>query len=78
MTILRIVPGKYHNSPTQETTTDRRLIPVWTRDPRIGGWYENPPGTQAIAATEDELRRDLGGAPEPKRRPKPMHHMHHG
>ena len=43
-----------------------------------GGWYQNPPGTQAIAATEDELRRDLGRVPEPQRCPKPMHHRHHG
>ena len=37
-----------------------------------------PAGTQAIAATEDELRRDLGGVPERKRSPKPTHHMRHG
>lgn len=27
------------------------------------GWYENPPGTLAAAATDDELRRDLGFVP---------------
>jgi hypothetical protein len=27
------------------------------------GWYENPPGTLASVATDDELRRDLGFNP---------------
>lgn len=27
------------------------------------GWYENPPGTVAVTATKDELRRDLGFVP---------------
>jgi Multicopper oxidase len=44
------------------------------RDFSYGGWYENPPGTQAISATEDELQRDLGGVPKSKRTRKPMHH----
>jgi len=28
------------------------------------GWYENPPGTLASLATNDELERDLGQTPE--------------
>ncbi len=31
------------------------------RDP---GWYENPPGTLAIAASDEDLRRDLGFIPD--------------
>src|SRR4249920_2171306 len=27
------------------------------------GWYENPPGTQASLAGNDEMERDLGGIP---------------
>jgi hypothetical protein len=41
------------------------------------GWYQNPEGTEASPATEEELARDLepeGGAPLP---PKPGHE-HHG
>jgi FtsP/CotA-like multicopper oxidase with cupredoxin domain len=30
------------------------------------GWYENPPGTLATLATNDELQRDLGQIPETK------------
>jgi hypothetical protein len=30
------------------------------------GWYENPPGALAVAATDEELRRDLGQVPEAK------------
>ena len=28
------------------------------------GWYENPPGTLASLASNDELQRDLGKIPE--------------
>ena len=44
------------------------------------GWYDNPPGTLAVAATEEELRRDLGLVPpaQPQGAPMPnvpgMHH----
>jgi manganese oxidase len=27
------------------------------------GWYDNPPGTLATLASNDELQRDLGLAP---------------
>jgi manganese oxidase len=30
------------------------------------GWYENPPGTLASLASNDELQRDLGKIPETK------------
>jgi hypothetical protein len=30
------------------------------------GWYENPPGTLASLASNDELQRDLGRIPETK------------
>jgi manganese oxidase len=50
------------------------LRPDEGKDFSYGGWYENPPGTQAISATEDELHRDLGGVPKSKRTRKPMHH----
>ena len=58
------------------------------------GWYENPPGTLAVLATQEELRRDLGVVPsgepaapaqgkggEPsgmKGMPMPGMHHHHG
>ncbi|HEY0792990.1 MAG TPA: copper oxidase [Chthoniobacterales bacterium] len=50
------------------------------------GWYENPPGTLAVAATDEELRRDLGQMPEAKPGAGPMQNMpamdrsghHHG
>lgn len=40
------------------------LSPDEGKDFSYGGWYENPPATQAISATEDELHRDLGGVPQ--------------
>jgi hypothetical protein len=30
------------------------------------GWYETPPGTLAILASNDEMERDLGHIPEAK------------
>jgi len=30
------------------------------------GWYENPPGTSAILASNEDLQRDLGQIPEAK------------
>jgi FtsP/CotA-like multicopper oxidase with cupredoxin domain len=36
------------------------LDPVQGTDFLYGGWYENPPGTQAALATQAELQRDLG------------------
>ena len=46
------------------------------------GWYENPPGTLATLASNEELQRDLGQIPETKPTDKHMQmdHMnrHHG
>jgi len=39
------------------------------------GWYENPPGTLASLAGNDELQRDLGFAPSSEKREKPMDNM---
>ena len=43
------------------------------------GWYENPPGTLASLASNDELQRDLGFVPTSQDSQKPMHNipMHH-
>ena len=40
------------------------------------GWYENPPGTLASLATNEELQRDLGFVPTPQDMQKPMNNMH--
>jgi hypothetical protein len=53
------------------------LNPADGKDFAYGGWYQNPPGTQAMPATEEELWRDLGSAPTPKRPGKPLHHADH-
>jgi FtsP/CotA-like multicopper oxidase with cupredoxin domain len=46
------------------------------------GWYENPPGTLAALASNEELQRDLGDLPETKPMDKDMQmdhmDMHHG
>jgi FtsP/CotA-like multicopper oxidase with cupredoxin domain len=50
------------------------------------GWYENPPGTLAVVATENELQRDLGFVPKAQPEGGPMQNMpgmnmsghHHG
>jgi hypothetical protein len=41
------------------------------------GWYENPPGTLASLASNDELQRDLGKIPEaePMDKNMKMDHM---
>jgi uncharacterized protein involved in copper resistance len=41
------------------------------------GWYENPPGTLASLASNDELQRDLGFIPssENSEKKKPMDNM---
>jgi FtsP/CotA-like multicopper oxidase with cupredoxin domain len=41
----------------------RAKLENYDKDP---GWYENPPGTQALAATDEELQRDLGFIPKAK------------
>jgi manganese oxidase len=42
------------------------------------GWYENPPGTLASLASNDELQRDLGQIPEAKPTDKNMKSDHDG
>jgi manganese oxidase len=39
------------------------------------GWYENPPGTLASLASNDELERDLGLVPSSEKSEKPMDNM---
>jgi manganese oxidase len=40
------------------------------------GWYENPPGTLATLASNDEMQRDLGFVPTSQDTQKPMNNMH--
>lgn len=44
----------------------RDHLESYDQDP---GWYEQPPGTQAVAASREELQRDLGF--DPSAQPKP-------
>jgi len=39
------------------------------------GWYENPPGTLASLASNDELQRDLGFVPASEKKENPMGNM---
>jgi hypothetical protein len=39
------------------------------------GWYEDPPGTLASLASNDEMQRDLGFVPTAEKSEKPMDHM---
>lgn len=39
----------------------RPKLESYDKDP---GWYENPPGTQAIVASQEELKHDLGFIPD--------------
>jgi FtsP/CotA-like multicopper oxidase with cupredoxin domain len=39
------------------------------------GWYENPPGTLAGLASNQELQRDLGFVPASQEMQKPVNHM---
>ncbi len=58
--------GLYTNIKVRADLGD--LKPENGQDFLYGGWYENPPGTQAALASDDELRRDLGeSAPKAKR-----------
>jgi manganese oxidase len=68
--------GMYTNLKVREELGS--LKPEEGEDFAYGGWYENPPGTQAMAATAEDLKRDLGLIPEVKPMGKPMHHMHKG
>jgi manganese oxidase len=68
--------GMYTNLKVREELGT--LKPEEGGDFAYGGWYENPPGTQAMPATAEDLKRDLGSIPDVKPMGKPMHHMHKG
>jgi hypothetical protein len=55
------------------------LKPEEGTDFLYGGWYENPPGTQATLASVEDLERDFGSIPpDAKPMDKPVHHMGQG
>jgi FtsP/CotA-like multicopper oxidase with cupredoxin domain len=68
--------GMYTNMKVRENLGNLR--PEEGEDFAYGGWYENPPGTQAMLASAEDLKRDLGSVPEVKPMGKPMHHMQKG
>ena len=68
--------GLYTNMKVREDLGDLR--PEEGKDFAYGGWYQNPPGTQAMLASAEDLKRDLGSIPDVKPMDKPMHHMGHG
>jgi hypothetical protein len=47
----------------------RENLESYDKDP---GWYQDPPGTLATLATNDELQRDLGELPQTKPMDKNM------
>ncbi|CAN5601044.1 copper oxidase [soil metagenome] len=58
--------GLYTNLKVREDLGD--LKPENGQDFLYGGWYQSPPGTQAMLASDDDLRRDLGdSAPKAKK-----------
>jgi len=50
--------GMFTNLKVREDLGD--LEPSKGQDFAYGGWYQNPPGTQAMLANPDEMRHDLG------------------
>jgi hypothetical protein len=50
--------GMYTNFKVREDLGD--LDPQKGQDFTYGGWFENPPGTQAMLASDSDMRRDLG------------------
>ena len=68
--------GMYTNLKVREDLGILR--PEEGEDFAYGGWYENPPGTQAMLASAEDLKRDLGSIPDVKPMNKPMHYMHKG
>jgi hypothetical protein len=50
--------GMFTTLKVRESLGDLR--PELGEDFAYGGWYENPPGTQAALASAEEMRRDLG------------------
>jgi hypothetical protein len=49
--------GLYTNIKVREDLGDFK--PEVGKDFSYGGWYENPPGTQAMIASPEEMKRDL-------------------
>jgi manganese oxidase len=68
--------GMYTNLKVREDLGILR--PEEGEDFAYGGWYESPPGTQAMLASAEDLKRDLGSIPDVKPMNKPMHYMHKG
>jgi hypothetical protein len=58
--------GMYTNLKVREN------LESYDKDP---GWYQDPPGTLARLATNDELQRDLGELPQTKPMDKNMKDM---
>jgi manganese oxidase len=61
--------GMYTNLKVREDLGDLR--PEEGKDFAYGGWYENPPCTQAMRASVEDLKLDLGFLPDSKRLEKP-------
>jgi manganese oxidase len=58
--------GMYTNLKVREN------LESYDKDP---GWYQDPPGTLAMLASNDEMQRDLGFVPRPQEKNKPMDDM---
>jgi manganese oxidase len=58
--------GMYTNLKVREN------LEAYDKDP---GWYQDPPGTLATLASNDEMNRDLGFVPTPQKKNKPMDNM---
>ena len=54
--------GMYTNLKVREN------LESYDKDP---GWYEDPPGTLASLASNDEMQRDLGFVPSRRRKANP-------
>ena len=63
--------GMYTNLKVREN------LESYDKDP---GWYEDPAGTLASLASNNEMQRDLGFVPSAEKSAKPMDHtnMKHG
>lgn len=68
--------GMYTNFKVREDLGD--LDAAKGTDFTYGGWYENPPGTEAMQANNEDLRRDLEKIPDAAPSGNSMKHMGHG
>jgi hypothetical protein len=50
--------GMFTNFKVRENLGE--LEPQKGQDFTYGGWYQNPPGTQAMLASDSDMRKDLG------------------